>query len=77
MALRPSDRSTRPIQADFDECGLHARQDAADAAQVNITDQTTARRALDVQFLDDPLLHDGNARLLRGEIDQYLFGHGA
>ena len=32
-------------------------------------------RALDVQFLDDALLHDGNAGFLRGEIDQYFFRH--
>jgi putative protease len=28
-----------------------------------------------MQFLDNPLLHDGNASFLRRKIDQYFFGH--
>ncbi len=63
------------LQADLDKGRLHAGQDAADAAQVDIADQTAAGRPLDMQFLHDPLLHDGNAGLLRREIDQDFFGH--
>ncbi len=63
------------LQADLDEGRLHAGQDAADAAQVDVADQTAAGRPLDMQFLHDPLLHDGNAGFLRREIDQDFFGH--
>jgi hypothetical protein len=31
-------------------------------------------RALDVQFLHDALVHDGDAGFLRREVDQDLFG---
>ena len=65
------------LQADLDERRLHAGQDAHDTPEIDVADQPAAGRALDMQFLDDALLHDGNARFLGGEIDQYLFGHGA
>ena len=64
------------LEPDIDEGRLHAGEDAADTPEIDVADQAAAGRALDVQFLDDALLHDGNAGFLRGEIDQYFFRHG-
>ena len=63
------------LEPDVDEGRLHAGQDAHDTPEIDVADQAAAGGALDVQFLDDALLHDGNAGFLRGEIDQYFFGH--
>jgi hypothetical protein len=63
------------IQPDLDEGRLHAGQDAANAPDIDVADQAATRRALDMELLDDPLLHDRNAGFLRCEIDQDFFGH--
>jgi hypothetical protein len=65
-----------PAEPDVDERRLHPGQDAHDASEIDIADEAAAGAALDVQFLDDALVHDGDARFLRGEVDQDLFGHG-
>ena len=43
----------RALEADFDECALHAGQHARDAAETDVADQPARARALDVQFLHD------------------------
>ena len=64
------------FQADIDKCRLHARQNSHHLAQINIADEAARSVAFDMQFLDDPLLEDGNPGFLRGEIDEDTFGHG-
>jgi hypothetical protein len=66
----------RALQADVDEGRLHAGQHAHHLAEVDVADQTTRERALDVEFLDGGLLDDGHARFLRRDIDEDVFGHG-
>ena len=63
------------LEADVDERRLHSRQHAHHLAQINIADDAAAGGALDVQFLNHALLHEHGAGLLRGEIDQKVFGH--
>jgi hypothetical protein len=46
----------RALQADVDERTLHARQHARDLAQVDVADQATLERTLDVQLLDGTVL---------------------
>jgi len=64
------------LQADVDEGRLHARQDAHDAAEIDVADQAARGGALDVQFLHDAALHEGDARFLRREVDQEFLAHG-
>jgi hypothetical protein len=64
------------VKADVDERRLHARQDAHDASDIDVADEAATGAAFDMQFLHDALMHDGDARFLRGEVDQDLFGHG-
>jgi hypothetical protein len=63
-------------EADVDERRLHPRQDAHDASDIDVADEAATGAAFDVQFLHDALVHDGDARFLRREVDQDLFGHG-
>ena len=63
------------FEADIDEGRLHARQDAGDAAEIDVADDAAAVGALDVQFLHHALLHQGDPRLLRGKVDQELISH--
>jgi hypothetical protein len=62
-------------KADVDEGRLHAGQDAHDASDIDVADEAAAGTTLDMQFLHDALVHDGDARFLRREVDQDLFGH--
>jgi hypothetical protein len=65
------------LQPDVDEGALHARQHAHHLAQVDVADQAALERALDVQLLHRAVLDDGDARLLRGPVDEdVLAGHG-
>ncbi len=66
----------RPREADLDEGGLHAGQHAAHLAAVDVADQPERTGTLDVQLLHHRLLHDGDARLLRRDVDQNFFAHG-
>jgi hypothetical protein len=65
----------RARQADLDEGGLHPREDAADAAEVDVAHDPAARVALDVQLLHRALLGDRDPRFLRGDVDQDLLVH--
>ena len=67
----------RARAADVDERGLHAGQHAHHAPHADVADQAARRRALDLHFLHDALLDDGDARLLRRDVDQDFFGHAA
>ncbi len=59
--------------ADVNERGLHSWQHPDHASHADIADQPARRRALDVHFLHHALLDDGDARLLRRDVDQDLF----
>src|SRR6185369_12689463 len=65
----------RAIEADVDERRLHPGQHAPDLAEVDVPDEPAGRRPLDMQFLRDALLEHGDARFLRGNVDQYFFAH--
>ena len=64
----------RALQANVDESRLHPRQNAHDPPDINITHQAPTRRSFNMQLLHDALIHNGDARFLRGEIDQNVFG---
>ena len=63
------------LQAHVHEGRLHARQHAHDAAEVDVADDAAAGGALDMHFLDDALLHEGDPGSW-GEVDQVFVGHG-
>ncbi len=65
------------FQADVDERRLHPRQHPRDTAFVNVADQSAAAGALQIEFLQDAILHDGGARLVHAGIDQNVSAHGA
>ena len=65
-----------PFESDFDERGLHSRQDARDPAEVDVADQAARAGTLDVQLLHDSLLEHGYARLLRRDVDEDVVAHG-
>ena len=65
------------LKAHVHEGGLHAGQHAHDATEIDVADDAATGAAFDMHFLDDALLHEGDAGFLRGEIDQIFFGHGA
>src|SRR5258708_2224701 len=63
------------LQADVDERRLHARQHPRHPPHVDVADQAAARRALDQQLLHHARAGDGDARLLRGDVDEDVFAH--
>jgi len=63
------------FESDVDKGRLHAGQDARDFTQVDIADTSARQGAFDVKFLYRALLHNGDPRLLRGDIDQDFFVH--
>ena len=63
------------LEADVDEGRLHAGQHPRHAAQVHVADQAAGGGALDVQLLHRALLDDGDPGLVRGVVDEDLFGH--
>ncbi len=65
----------RALQADLDEGRLHARQHPRDHAAIDIAHQSAPVRTLDVQFLRHARVDDGDARFLRRDVDQNVFGH--
>ncbi len=68
----------RLLQADVDEGGLHPGQDPDHPALVDVAHDPPAAGALDVDLLQEPVLHDGHPHLLRGDVDQDLSsGHSA
>ncbi len=68
-------QESRAIQADLDECRLHARQHAADLADIDVAYYAATGAAFDVQFLDDTLLHHRDPGFLRGDVDQDFLVH--
>jgi hypothetical protein len=63
------------LQADIDECRLHARQHPGNPAFVDVADQSTAAGALQKHLLQHAVFDDGRARLVGGGIDQNLGAH--
>jgi hypothetical protein len=61
------------LQPDVDEGRLHAGQHARHLAEVDVADQATFERALDVQLLHRTVLDDRHPRLLRSPVDQDVF----
>jgi predicted transcriptional regulator len=59
------------LQAHVHEGRLHARQHAHDAAQVDVADDAAAGGALDMHFLDDALLHEGDPGFLGVKLIRY------
>ncbi len=51
----------RALQADVDECRLHARQHPHDLALVDIADDAATLGALDMHFLQHPVFHHRHA----------------
>ena len=66
----------RTFQSDVDERRLHARQHPVDDAGVDVAHLATAGLTVDVEFLQHPLLDQGNPGLGRGGADQYFFFYG-
>lgn len=66
----------RALEADVDECRLHAGQHAHDLAEIDVADPPARQRALDVKLLHRALLDECDPRFLRREVDQDFFVHG-
>ena len=49
---------------------------AGNGAEINVADQSTRRESLNVQLLNNALLGNGDASLLRCDVDENLFVHG-
>lgn len=64
------------VQADVDECRLHARQYTHHLAFIDIADDPALLGALDVPFLQNTVFYHRHARFHRRDIDQNLFTHG-
>jgi hypothetical protein len=67
----------RALQADVDEGRLHAGQDAHDAARCRRCRPARGWRCARYAVPAHALVHDGDARFLRREVDQDIFWHGA
>ena len=68
----------KPIAAhtEIDESGLDTGLDVDDPALVDVSDVVLETVTFDVQFLKDPILHDGNPTFLRLEdVDQHFLLH--
>ncbi len=65
----------RPIQADIDECRLHARQHPADTAEIDVANQAALAVALNMQLLHLAEIDHSNPGLLRRDVDEDFFGH--
>jgi len=57
------------------ESRLHPRQHPQDASLVDVADDAVPAGALDEHFLQHAVLHQGDAGLLGGHVDQDLFTH--
>src|SRR5690606_34481692 len=62
-------------QPDVDEGALHAGQHPHHAPQVDVADMAALDAALDVQFLDRALFHQGDSRFEGSNVDQDVFSH--
>jgi hypothetical protein len=58
--------------ADVDEGGFHAGQHVLDAAQVDVPDQRCGTVAIDVVLHEDPVLEDGDLRVVLRLPNQHL-----
>jgi hypothetical protein len=65
----------RALEADLDECALHPRQHARDAAEADVADETPRTRTLDVEFLHDALFEHRDAGFLGGYVDKDFMRH--
>jgi hypothetical protein len=65
------------LEADVDECRLHSRQHPRHHPHVDVPHQAPGGFAVQVKFLQDALVHDGDPQFLRCRIDQDVFFHGA
>ena len=63
------------IGPNFDKSRLHARQHSDNLCQIDIANNTSLTRTLNLQFLNSALLNKCNARFLRGDINQNFFIH--
>ena len=57
------------FQTNVDKGRLHARQHTCHFAKIDVTDQTTLKRSLDMQLLHDTVFHHRDTRFLGGPID--------
>src|SRR5699024_10745027 len=62
----------RALQADVDECGLHAGQDTLHLAEVDIAHDTVRVLPLDVDVLQDAVFQLRRAGFPGRDINQYL-----
>ncbi len=67
----------RPLQTDIDKCRLHAGQNPANFALVNIANQTALMGALDKKLLQHAVFNHRDPGFRRRDIDQYFFAHGS
>src|SRR5262245_34231196 len=66
------------LQADVDECGVHAGEYTRDLAQVHITHHVLFASAFNVKLGDDSILDERDARLANIDVDHNLVtGHSA
>ena len=68
-------QETRPLQADINKGGLHARNDALHPAKVDVAGVAVATRPGDMQFLQDTVLKQRSPGFKRVDVDQQLFRH--
>jgi hypothetical protein len=69
-----------PVAAhrEVDERRLNGGLEVHDAALVDVAGETLEAGALDVEFLEDPILDDGDPALLRLEdVDEHFFFHAS
>jgi len=65
----------RAVQTNIDEGGLHAGQHPYHLAFVDIADDATALRALDMHLLQHTVLHHRHPRFHGGDVHQDFFAH--
>ena len=63
------------LQSDVDERRAHSGQYPVDPAKIEIADEASPPRALDHEFLQDPVFHKRDAGFLGRDVDENLFGH--
>ena len=65
----------RAIEADIDECRLHAGQDAADPSLVDVSHPSAPVGPFHEHFLEHAVLHHRDARLAGRDVDEELDAH--
>src|SRR5690554_7721483 len=64
-----------PFQANINKSRFHAGQNPYDFSFIDIANDPPATAALDIDFLEHTVFHQGNTGFHRGNIDQYFFTH--